>query len=209
MGYFRAGFEVVGVDNRPQPRYPFRFVEADALEYLAEHGAEYDVIHASPPCQCYCQVNVADRKAGKTYPDLVGPTRELLEAAGKPYVIENVVTAPLRNAVMLCGSSFALPIRRHRLFESSQVLFGTECNHGWQLRSGIRYPTCFQPKGGMRNTSSVVQVYGNTTGKKLWPMALGIDWMNSRGLSQAIPPCYTEFLGRQLLAQLGDNFYAQ
>lgn len=205
-GYVRAGFRVTGVDVEEQPNYlksgASEFVRADALDYLERHGREYDVIAASPPCQCYTKVNQnrhakRPRALRKEHPDLVAPVRELLIASGRIYIIENVVGAPLRMAVTVCGSSLGLKVRRHRLFESNAFLFGTQCRHDWQRRTGS-YPTCWRPRPGVRPTSSVVQVYGNTSGKALWPEAMGIDWMTSRELSQAIPPRYTEYLGKQL-----------
>jgi DNA (cytosine-5)-methyltransferase 1 len=207
MGYHRAGFTVVGVDNRPMPRYPFRFHQADALEYLAEHGHEFDAIHASPPCQKYSRVNCLQHLQGRDYPDLIGPTRQALIDAGKIWVIENVETAPLFCAIQLCGSSFGLLVRRHRLFESSELLLGNGCNHGWQEQGGKRFPAAFRSRkdssdGKVRCLSTVVQVYGNTSGKKLWPEAMGIDWMTSREITQAIPPAFTEFIGRQLIQRL-------
>src|SRR5262245_50753326 len=111
MGYSRAGFEVTGIDIAPQKNYPFKFIQADALEYIAAHGHEYDVIHASPPCQKFSKLrNIRKIKASTdaNYLDLVDPVRQLLIASGKPYVIENVVGAPLLNPVMLCGSMFPL-----------------------------------------------------------------------------------------------------
>lgn len=200
MGYSRAGFEVVGVDHKPQKNYPFEFHQADALEFLAEHGGEFDAIHASPPCQKYSQVNRRQHLNGKSYPDLVAPIRALLVSTLVPWIIENVYGAPLEKPVMLCGSAFGLPIRRHRLFESSELLFGVECVHGRFKEK--KYPTCFQEKGTVRRKSSVVQVYGNTAGCKLWPSALGIDWMNRHEMTQAIPPAYTHWLGRQLIERL-------
>src|SRR5262252_422519 len=92
MGYSRAGFDVTGVDHRPMPRYPFVFVQADALEYVAEHGREYDVIHASPPCRAYSRMR---RITKREYPELIAPTRATLDAVGRPFVIENVEHAPL------------------------------------------------------------------------------------------------------------------
>lgn len=201
VGYSRAGFtEIVGVDIANQPRYPFAFVQADALEYVAEHGHEFDAIHASPPCQAYSQVNRRQHLQGRAYPDLIEPTRALLEKSGRLWIIENVEAAPLRGAIRLCGTSFGLPIRRHRLFESSSMLLSIPCNHA-RFREQ-KYPTCFQTKGKERRRSSVVQCYGNTSGVGLWPAALGIDWMNRYEMSQAIPPAYTEFIGRQLLSAI-------
>ena len=139
VGYSRAGFDVVGVDNRPMPRYPFTFVQGDALEYLAAHGGEFDAIHASPPCQRYSVL--AAMHPDREYPDLLQPARELLEASGKPWVIENVETAPMEReanlfgfGVLLCGSMFGLGVprgylRRHRCFETSFPVPQPACDH--------------------------------------------------------------------------------
>ena len=121
MGYHRAGFEVVGVDNRPQPNYPFEFWQRDALLVLRTCDPfDFDAIHASPPCQAFTAYqrtcNVGD------YPDLIAPVRELLKATGLPYVIENVHGAPLLESVVLCGSQFDLDVQRHRLFETNWPL---------------------------------------------------------------------------------------
>lgn len=214
VGYSRAGFtQVYGVDIAPQPRYPFGFVQGDALEVLKSLIAgepikfgrqwlglhNFDAIHASPPCQKYSQVNRRSHMQGKDYPDLIGPTRAILEKCSQPWVIENVEAAPLNlGSIRLCGTSFGLPIRRHRLFESSVMLFGMDCRHS-RFREK-KYPTCFQPERGKRVLSTVVQVYGHTEGCALWPAALGIDWMNRHEMTQAIPPAYTEYVGRQLIA---------
>ena len=119
MGYHRAGFEVVGVDIAMQKNYPFEFHQADALEYLQEHGHEFDAIHASPPCQAY-SVTYSLPNVGE-YPELIEPIRELLISSGKPYVIENVPGAPLINPVELCGSMFGLNVIRHRRFETGRL----------------------------------------------------------------------------------------
>ncbi|MCE5324915.1 MAG: DNA cytosine methyltransferase [Planctomycetaceae bacterium] len=134
MGYHRAGFEVVGVDIEKQPRYPFEFHQGDALEYLAARGHEFDAIHASPPCQRHSNLT---RRWGRnsSHPDRIADVRKGLMRTGKPYVIENVVGAPLCNAIMLCGSMFGLGaagfyLERHRLFESNVMLWTRgECRH--------------------------------------------------------------------------------
>lgn len=115
-GYWQAGFDVVGVDIEPQKRYPFTFIQADALEYLARHGGEYDAIHASPPCQAFSKMKNPDKAHRKAHPDLVDPVRELLMRTGRPYIIENVPGAPLLSPVTLCGSQFGLKVYRHRVF---------------------------------------------------------------------------------------------
>jgi DNA (cytosine-5)-methyltransferase 1 len=188
-GYARAGFDVTGVDNRPMPRNPHRFIQADALEYVAEHGHEYDAIHASPPCQRYTVAQNAAKNA-HSHPDLIAPVRELLRGARRPYVIENVVGAPLENSVMVCGLALGLNVKRHRLFESSLLLFGTTCpSHDRD------YFVIFGHEVRNRRTGSSVQRKNRITeGHK----AMGIDWMTRGELSQAIPPAYTEFIGRQL-----------
>jgi DNA (cytosine-5)-methyltransferase 1 len=199
MGYHRAGFEVTGVDIKPQPRYPFEFHQADAIEFLIEHGHEYDVIHASPPCQSYLNLGAVNRALGRVYdhPDLVSVTRAMLVASGKPWVIENVEGAPLHGPVRICGTGLHLPLRRHRLFESHVWLEGVPCAH--QRYTEPKYWTGWRPNGEHR-LSTVVQVYGNAGGREHWPAAMGIDWMTSAEMIEAIPPAYTEWIGQQLVA---------
>ena len=208
VGYHRAGFDVVGCDIKPQPRYPFPFVRADAMRPPFDLRT-FDAIHASPPCQKYTQVNRLAHLKGREYADLLGPTREMLIESGLPWIIENVQAAPMTNSIRLCGSSFGLLVRRHRLFEGSFVLFGIPCSHRWQDKAGARFPTAFRSEKYLtadgrqqKRLSTVVQVYGHTAGKAVWPEAMGIDWMTSKELTQAIPPAYTEFIGRQLMAVL-------
>jgi DNA (cytosine-5)-methyltransferase 1 len=194
MGYHRAGFEVVGVDIKPQPRYPFMFVQGDALEFVRRNGKHFDAIHASPPCQAH--TSLRRLQGGKEYPDLVAPTRDALRAAGLPYIVENVVGAPLMNPVQLCGSSFGLDLRRHRLFESNAVLLVPACDHAWQT------PRFRSLDARQKSLSSVIGVHGhmNYSGEfALRCAAMGIDWMTNAELTQAIPPAYTEHLGHQLL----------
>ena len=199
MGYHRAGFEVVGIDNRRQPRYPFHFIQSDALDYLSEYGSEYDFIHASPPCQAYCKLK--NMWNSKSHPDLVDKTRHLLRLSGRPWIIENVVGAPLMNAFMLCGTMFRLgtetaELRRHRLFEPSG---------DW---ASFLVPEC-------RHTRRVIGVYGHLGRDLRRPdlgpqsfgltdrgTAMGIDWMKWDELNQAIPPAYTEFIGRHAISYL-------
>lgn len=203
MGYARAGFRIVGVDHKPQPNYPFVLIEADALEYVAREGHLYDIIHASPPCQHDLRgLHAVNRKLGRNYDhlSLTDATREALRASGKPYVIEQPEQgAQLENPVRLCGSSFGLPIRRHRQFESNVSLSVPPCDHGWQTEK--KYWTGWRPNGEHR-LATVVQVYGNGANRHEWPAALGIDWMSYDELAQAIPPAYTEHIGHQLMAHL-------
>lgn len=193
VGYHRAGFdEIVGVDIRNQPRYPFTFVQGDALEYLAEHGTEFDAIHASPPCQAYSQSAQSFRNAGKVYPDLLGKTRTLLEANGRPWVIENVPRAPMRPDVRMCGCQVGLAIRRERWFEFHEptIALQVSCRHETPVVSVVGHGT----------PSWVRQQLGYNPTIADYRAAMGIDWMNRDELSQAIPPAYTEFIGKQLLS---------
>jgi DNA (cytosine-5)-methyltransferase 1 len=203
-GYHRAGFDVVGVDHVAQPNYPFEFVQADALEYLGgllnHHSSleglldalDFDAIHASPPCQAYIRSGTVSRDG--RHPDLLGPTRDLLEEMGLPWVIENVPGAPMRPDAVLCGSMFGLEVRRHRWFEFSwgEPVMTLACDH----------------------TRPITGVYGNPHGRNganpgmlpsdlaTWSRAMGIDWMTTAELADAIPPAYTEFIGQQLLAHV-------
>ena len=204
VGYHRAGFDVTGVDNRPQPRYPFTFVQGDALEYVAAHGGEFDAIHASPPCQAYSVSTIALRAAGKTYPDLIAPTRELLQTIGKPWVIENVPRAPVRPDIILCGCMFGdqLPgLKRERWFE---VSWGPL----WDLR-----PPCHHPEpivtviGHGPNQHSPYRHVRGAVWTHLKQRAMGIDWMNREELGEAIPPAYARYVGEQLAAHLERHYH--
>jgi DNA (cytosine-5)-methyltransferase 1 len=199
-GYARAGFDVTGVDNRPMPRNPHAFIQADALEYVAQHGHEYDAIHASPPCQAYSLATKAQRNSGKEYPDLVAATRELLEASGKPWVIENVPGAPIRADIRICGCQMGLRLRRERWFETSWQAFGLmqPHYHDGPVVSVVGHgtPTWVREQLGYNPTI------------KDYREAMGITWMNRDELSQAIPPAYTEFIGRQLIAAVKRNAVA-
>jgi len=194
MGYHLAGFEVVGVDINPQPHYPFEFHQADALEYVAEHGREFDVIHASPPCQEYSTTK-AMPNVGE-YPKLIEPVRELSLSTGKPYVIENVPGAPLDNPLLLCGSMFGLSLIRHRIFETRPVIWfppgPCQCRH--LFTNSSRNYSSFE------NGATAITVAGNNYPLSDGKIAMGVDWMTNRNeLSEAIPPAYTEFIGKQLI----------
>jgi DNA (cytosine-5)-methyltransferase 1 len=203
-GYERAGFEVVGVDVRPQPRYPFAFVLADAFDYLdAVDAIGFDAIHASPPCQAYSDTKTLH---SNEYPDLVDPVRERLSALGLPYVLENVEGAPLFRqstfdfpgaaGVLVCGSSFGLRVRRHRLFESNVPLLGLACRH-------VEQGTPIDVTGGGPSTKPRGNTIGGRTRKPRTLAeardAMGMDWGTRAELNQAIPPAYTEFVGKQIL----------
>lgn len=193
-GYQLAGFEVVGVDIEPQPDYcGDEFIQDDALEFPLDG---FDAIHASPPCQSFTAYRRRGAGVGDGYPDLIAPMRERLEQAGVPWVIENVAGAPLRNAIMLCGSSFGLDVRRHRYFESNVALLAPPCDHSWQTP---RFP-CATNRTNLRRT---VEVGVWRIPLEVQQRAMGIDWMPLKNLTEAIPPAYTEHIGRQLLAAIG------
>lgn len=201
-GYYRAGFNVVGVDIEPQPRYPFDFVQADALEYALQHGSAFDAFHASPPCQKYSKMR-RGRWQERNHPDLVVPTRNVLKRIGKPFVIENVVGAPLENPIMLCGTMFGLQtsdgsqLRRHRLFETSWLFKRTvpQCNH----RPGALSIPMYGHTGGRSKRDGYDFTAFTVAARR---EAMGIDWMTAAELAQAIPPAYTLFVGLELLEQI-------
>ena len=192
MGYHRAGFDVVGCDLAPQPHYPFPFVQADALAPPFDLSS-FDLIHASPPCQAYSRTGHLVRGQGReaSTVDLVGDTRQMLAESGVPFVIENVEGAPLYAAVRLCGSSFGLAVRRHRLFECSFFLMAPPCEHDTQGRPvGVYHrPGDEIPRGG--RTAATVEEGQD---------AMGIDWLPWGPLKESIPPAYTEWIGREWLS---------
>lgn len=192
MGYHRAGFDVIGVDIAPQPNYPFEFHQADAMTYPLDGFA---LIHASPPCQKFTAYRRRGGGVGDSYPDLIAPVRDALEATGAPYVIENVPGAPLIGPVLLCGSSFGLDVRRHRLFEASTPLTAPSCDHASQPP---RFP-CATNRSNLRRT---VEIGVWRIPLPVQQQAMGIDWTTLRELSNAIPPAYTEHIGAQMHAQL-------
>ena len=197
MGYHRAGFdEIVGIDHVPKPDYPFAFIEADALDWLRDAaGADYlhnfDLIHASPPCQRFSAMNNHDRWA---YPDLIPATRDLLIASGVPYVIENVPRAPLLNPIQICGTGLGMDrIQRHRIFECSFPVWSTPCNH-----SILREPLSVVGHGESGYKYKQGRVLPHNLAAR--QAAMGIDWMHDReDLSEAIPPSFTEYIGRAFL----------
>lgn len=199
MGYSLAGFDVIGVDLHPQPRYPFDFVQADALdiEAYAELVGRIDAVHASPPCQAYTRAG-ALRTNRADHPRLIEPTRALLRALGLPYVIENVPGAPLLDPVQLCGTSFGLggdgwELQRHRLFETSFHARGTACAHRLPAISIV----------GHGATKATRERLGRNPRIAEKRAAMGIKWTNRDELSEAIPPAYTNHIGRQLRKELG------
>jgi DNA (cytosine-5)-methyltransferase 1 len=214
-GYELAGWEVVGVDIAAQPNCPFKFIRADALEVLGEHwitfDGRFDAIHASPPCQHFTAYGRSVKDIKDRYEDLLAPTRELLQQTGLPYVIENVVGAPMNDPLLLCGSMFDMDIQRHRLFETNWPVEPPV----WPCRHGIwgpnRYPggrwkarkendPTITPSTPVRNSMEIGRWNINLEKQK---QAMGVDWkIDVRELSEAIPPAYTQFVGEQLLAHV-------
>lgn len=245
MGYYRAGFtEIIGVDIKPQPRYPFEFVQADAMTFPLEG---FDAIHASPPCQGYSIMLNLPWNREREYPVLLLPVLERLEAVDIPYVIENVMGARRGarglgrrgleehglEAGWLCGLMFGLPFYRHRLFAT---------NWFWLAPGHPRHTLNLNPRSerfvyggterglpsgaaglnvrlrGSHVTENLVKNHmlpdnrhlkngaatngcgvGHAAGWKLAAEAMGIDWMKRDELTQAIPPAFTEYIGKRLL----------
>ncbi len=195
MGYFRAGFtEILGVDHRPQPRYPFPFLQADALEFLAGvHAGDFELIHASPPCQAYSRCLQPAARA--RHPDLLAPTRAALLSTGVPWVIENVPGAPVLYHITLCGTMFGLQTYRHRRFETSWLCL--QPPHPRHER-----PATGNGVNRRRKELFFKGYFATVTGNggSHWgPKAMGIDWMTGVELSQAVPPAYTEYVARRFL----------
>lgn len=205
-GYADAGFEVVGVDIELQPNYPFEFVQADALEFLSRLLAgetvagyrleDFAAIHASPPCQASSALR--HLWPGRDHPELIPPTRELLEAIGLPYVIENVVGSALIEPTLLCGSMFGLgangrQLRRHRLFETNFPIMRPTCQHRGQ------------PVGVYGHGGGGDHTRGYKGSKAEYEEAMGIDWATKAEIAQAIPPAYTEHIASYLLSHIETN----
>lgn len=200
MGYYRAGFDVVGIDIDPQPNYPFPFTQTDALSLDRKFLSTFDAIHASPPCQAYSDL-AARNGNGDDWPKLIEPVREMLMDSGLPYIIENVEGAPLRNYIVLCGTMFpGLRVLRHRLFETNFPILVPP--HG-------RHPkvhTLDKRKNHYGKTDEwkdFVQVTGGGNCSVAAARdAMGIDWMTKREINEAIPPAYTEYIGEWVLRYL-------
>jgi len=217
-GYRRAGFSSYGIDKDPKPlrHYPFPYICMDALKAMdillngehltfsngdALYLADFAAFHASPPCQNDSRIRKLTIAQGRAryYPKLIVPTRKRLIRTGKPYILENVVGAPLIDPIMLCGSSFGLKVQRHRLFESSVPMLQLPCCHYWQGKEAL------PPLHRLQGHSRVVGCYGNGRGKgdnkALWQEAMGITWMTRSEMREAIPPVYIEkHIGKYLLS---------
>lgn len=203
MGYHRAGFEVVGVDTTPQPRNPFEFHQADAIHFLAEHWSEFDAIHASCPCQRFSAMSNCRPGLAGDYPDLIAATRGLCDLTGLPYVLENVEGAPLRPDLTLCGQMFGLELYRHRVFEIGGPEVFPPVWWDWQPE----HPRHVMPasKAGHWRPGTVMSISGHVSPIAKAREVMGIDWMTRDELAEAIPPVYTEHIGRRLLAHLTEE----
>jgi DNA (cytosine-5)-methyltransferase 1 len=206
VGYHRAGFEVVGVDIVPQPRYPFEFRLGHALED-PDDLASFDAVHASPPCQAYSRLRRLPWLAGREYWDSVPPTLEKLATWGLPWVVENVPGSGLQG-VTLCGLSFGLPTYRHRVFAASFLLMGLphlkhrERIGGGQVPGAVGTVNASSARGAWR-TGGMVTVAGHQFCREDGVRALGVEHMTCGEMAQAIPPAYTQFVGGQLLRVVG------
>lgn len=191
-GYYLAGFDVTGIDIDPQPKYPLTFIQADALEVLRdiEYCRQFDLIHASPVCKRYSTIT---KTAGTSedHPDDIEEVRDLLQEIGKPYVIENVPGAPLRNYVELCGTMFGLNVIRHRCFECwPEVWFPPfTCNHQKRVVAHGRRPN---------RGKHYAAVTGHFSDVVFAQESMGVNWLGQKELSQAIPPAYTKWIGQQM-----------
>ncbi|MFJ1755985.1 DNA methylase [Kitasatospora sp. NPDC088134] len=201
-GYSRAGFDVVGVDIVPRSNYPFEFIEGDALDALREMCQDFDLVHASPPCQSSCTLTKGTNKGRRTYVDLIPEVRELCRWYGVPWVIENVPGSSIRRDLTLCGESFGLGVIRHRYFEIEW--WGGEPEqmphpkHRGPVR-GIRH--------GVWKDGPYIAAYGKGGGKGTvaeMQAAMDIHWTDvHEELTEAIPPAYTQYIGHAFLADWG------
>lgn len=189
MGLHRAGFDVTGVDIAPQPNYPFKFVQSCALS-LDLRGFAF--VWASPPCQRHSRMSGCRDGLAQTYPDLIQPVREKLQKWGGPYIIENVVGAPLINPIMLCGTMFGLELYRHRLFESN-------CHIEAPFHPKHTIPAS---KAGHWKPGTIISVAGNCAPVWMARKAMGIDWTTRAELVEAIPPAFSEYLANQIFMKL-------
>lgn len=205
MGYFLAGFDVIGIDNVAQPEYPFKFIKADVLS-IAHRIPWHKVhaVHASPPCKIHTNARHHSTNHNQVHLDLIPDTREMLIASGKLYVIENVPGAPLIDPVTLCGSMFNLhtekyELKRHRLFEMNWTLPkvpADKCGSRKAISVYGDHPKiavdAWRPDGSYRRQTIDMP---NGYARQL----MGAPWVrNMRQLSQGIPVAYAAFVGYHL-----------
>jgi DNA (cytosine-5)-methyltransferase 1 len=191
IGLHQAGFDVTGVDISHQKHYPFHFIQSDVLELSIDFLRQFDFIWASPPCQKYTMAGTQWRIEGKEYPDLIDPTRQMLIKSGRPYVIENVPGAPLKNPIMLCGAMFGLRTYRHRLFETNFPV--VQPPHPEHVAKNAKM-------GRRPKEDEFLQIVGHFSGVQLAREIMGLPHLNQYELAQAIPPVYSKYLAEQYLA---------
>jgi len=190
-GYQQAGFEVTGIDNQAQPRYPGQFIKGDAIHFLVKNWKSFDVIHASPPCQAYTKLNHKNKPSSSHDLERIIP---ILKSTGKPFVVENVEMAPMPKSIKLNGLMFGLNVFRQRIFYSN--IFLMEPGQVPVKRSRVKHKRIFTVAGNGAK--------GDTLSN--WSNAMGIDWMTKKELAQAIPPAYTKWIGEQLMNLWGSPY---
>lgn len=208
LGYASAGFDVVGMDREHQKNYPFRFIRGDVL---TDRLPEAHAYHVSPPCQQHSVSTKRYRNLGREYCDIIDPIRQRLLATGKPFIMENVIGAPLRRDIVLCGEMFGLRVQRHRIFEihGFGILSPPHQKHkglatSIKDRFGYRAPVSEVPASRKELYYYTVCGHGRRErdGLENWRAAMGIFHMSRRELSQAIPPAYTQYIGEYLMRHL-------
>lgn len=189
MGYHQAGFDVIGVDKDPQPHYPFEFIQADALDVLTDKGflAGFDALAGSPTCQTWAAVSDW-RGSRSNHPDMLTPTLKLLDQVEQPWVVENVPEAatrgPLRADYLLCGTQFGVRVKRHRAFQVGN----------WS-------PTASPLPGHNCYRNPHLIPFGHKH-ERAFADAMGCTWMTNKEARQAVPPAFTEYIGRELMGVL-------
>lgn len=195
-GYATSGiFDIVGVDIKIQPRYPFQFIQGEALQYITDHGKDFDFIHASPPCQFYTK---AKKLRGREHLDLIALTRKRLNKTGKPWVIENVVGSPLIKPIELCGMMFGINTFRHRLFESNFDLIAPYHPIHKSVSVKMGRPVC---------DGEYIHIVGNFSNVAYGRKVMGMEWANRYGLAQAVPPVYTEWIAKKITKKVLNKKY--
>lgn len=192
MGLARAGFEVSGIDTNERLNYPFKFIVGDVMQWLewTSFIQHFDLVWASPPCQRYTRMQ---KIRAREHPDLIGPVREKLQRIGVPFVIENVIGAPLNFPVMLCGAMFGLRMYRHRLFEASFPL---------QPKEHPRHTERTEKAGRLPKDGGFISVAGHFPGVGEVRRVMEVPWMRRDEIAQAIPPAYSEYIGKAAIAHL-------
>lgn len=187
--------EITGIDIEPQPNYPYKFIQADAVDYILKNSHKYTHFHASPPCQPYSVSTARFRQAGKVYRDILEEITEQMYKTNKPGIIENVMPSPVRPDIILRGDSFGLKILKSRKFE---------CVNWFSMKPILKkkigsvkagdFALCIG-NGQLKVTNGIkFKIPGNSI-LEVWSYAMGINWMTIHEMAEAIPPAYTHYLG--------------